>query len=241
MGKIDDILAGRQDTALTEVTSEEALKHLVGDDAKYATVEDMAKAMLNGQLHISQIEKENAEFRDSTNKAKGVEDILAAIAAQKAPAEGTPPVIDQLPVVDSEKLTVAEQITAALAKRDEGRVEAQADDNVNKVITDLEKLYGKDALVIYQAVGKNLGLDLSDLARKSPEAVMKLVADARPASTNNTGLQSSTHTTATPQVQAGVLNSTAIDKMFSEGKLSRHEKIALENEMLTLMGRDFFN
>jgi hypothetical protein len=237
MGKIDDILAGKQDQQISEVTGEDALKHLVGDGAKYATVEEMAKGMLNGQLHISQIEKENAGFRDTSTQAKGIDDILAALKGQQQPpTDGNQLPADQQKPAGSDEPTVAEQITAALATRDANTVTQAEDANVVKVIDDLAKIYGDKALDVYQAVGKEMGLDLESLAKKSPAAVMKLVADARPAANNNSGLPQSSHNTDLTQVQGGVMNQTAINKQFAEGKLSRYEKIALENEMLTKLG-----
>jgi len=242
MGKIDDLLAGNQTNAMNDVTGEEAMKHLVGEGAKYATVEDMAKAMLNGQVHISQIEKENAGFRDSNTQAKGVDDILAAIAASGKQVDGNHQDDDNHQKGGAaDEPSVAEQIATALEQRDAGRVKEKSDANVLSVVAKLEELYGAEALTIYKKVGDELGLNLSELAEKSPAAVLKLVADARPASSNNQGLQQSTVNTTTHQVQGGVMNSTAIDKMFADGKLSRHEKIALENEMLTQMGSAFFN
>lgn len=241
MGKIDDILAGNKDSAMNEISGEDALKHLVGEGAKYATVEEMAKGMLNGQVHISQIEKENATFRDTSTQAKGIDDILAALkGTQQNSDDGNHQHDDNHDKGGSDELSVAEQIKAALAQRDANTATQAEDANVTKVIDDLGKLYGDKALDVYQEVGKEMGLDLEALAKKSPAAVMKLVADARPASNNNSGLPPSSHNNGVLQVQEGVMNKTAIDKQFKEGKLSRHEKIALENEMLTKLGDEFF-
>lgn len=240
MGKIDDILAGNKDSAMNEISGDDALKHLVGEGAKYATVEDMAKGMLNGQVHISQIEKENATFRDTSTQAKGIDDILAALKTQQPPTDGNQPPADQQKPAGSDGPSVSEQITAALEQRDANTAAQAEDANVVKVIDDLGKLYGDKALDVYQAVGKEMGLDLEALAKKSPAAVMKLVADARPASNNNQGLPPSSHNNDVPQVQGDVMNHAAIKKLFEEGKLSRNEKITLENEMLTKLGSEFF-
>lgn len=240
MGKIDDILAGNADQAMNDISGEDAMKHLVGEGAKYATVEDMAKAMLNGQVHISQIEKENATFRDTSTQAKGIDDILAALKGTKDSDDGNHHDDDNHHKGGSDELSVAEQIKAALEQRDANTAAQAEDANVVKVIDDLGKLYGDKALDVYQAVGKEMGLDLEALAKKSPAAVMKLVADARPASNNNSGLPQSSHNNGVAQVQGGVMNQSAIKKQFDEGKLSRNEKITLENEMLTKLGSEFF-
>lgn len=241
MGKIDDMLANKQNDQIAEVTGEDALKHMVGDGAKYATVEDLAKAALNGQVHISKIEQENATLRDSTDKAKGIDDILAALKGtqhQQATDDTHPPADQQKPG-GSDEVSVADQIKAALEQRDANTVNKAEDANVVKVIDDLAKIYGDKALDVYQQVGKEMGLDLEALAKKSPAAVMKLVADARPAS-NTSGLPQSTQTFTQEPISGGVMTKSAIEKQFKEGKLDRYAKIALENEMLTQLGSDKF-
>lgn len=241
MGKIDDMLANKQNDQIAEVTGEDALKHMVGDGAKYATVEDLAKAALNGQVHISKIEQENATLRDSTDKAKGIDDILAALKGtqQQQTTDDTHPPADQQKPGGSDEVSVADQIKAALEQRDANTVNKAEDANVVKVIDDLAKIYGDKALDVYQAVGKEMGLDLEALAKKSPAAVMKLVADARPAS-NTSGLPQSTQTFTQDPIAGGVMTKSAIEKQFKEGKLDRYAKIALENEMLTQLGSDKF-
>ena len=57
MPKIEELLANKTNDQIAAITGEEALKHMVGEDSKYATVEDLAKAALSGQLHISKIEQ----------------------------------------------------------------------------------------------------------------------------------------------------------------------------------------
>jgi len=241
MGKIDDMLANKQNDQIADVTGEDALKHMVGEGAKYATVEDLAKAALNGQVHISKIEQENATLRDSTDKAKGIDDILAALKGtqHKDEDDGNHQHADQHDKDGSNEVSVADQIKAALEQRDANTVNKAEDANVVMVIDDLSKIYGDKALDVYQAVGKEMGLDLEALAKKSPAAVMKLVADARPAS-NTSGLPQSTQTFTQEPISGGVMNQSAIAKQFKEGKLDRYQKIALENEMLTTLGADKF-
>lgn len=241
MGKIDDLLADKQKDQIADVTGEEALKHMVGEGAKYATVEDLAKAALNGQVHISKIEQENASLRDTSDKAKGIDDILAALKGQqhKDDDDGNHQHDDNHDKGDSNELSVEDQITAAFAKRDQGDVVKKEDGNLNETVDLLAKAYGDKANEVLTKVGQTLGIDMEALAKKSPQAVMKLVADARPASNTN-DLPPSTQYGNLQQITGGVMTKSAIAKQFKEGKLDRYQKISLENEMLTQLGAEKF-
>lgn len=240
MGKIDDLLSGKQDDALADVTGEDALKHLVGEGQKYATVEDMAKGMLNGQVHIGKLEKENSTFRDATTQAKGIDDILAALNGKKTNEDDdNHQHQDHDDKGDSAKLSVEDQIAAAFTKRDDDAVKVKEDANLNSTVDELSKLYGDKALETFNKVGKDLGIDLEALAKKSPAAVMKLVSEARPAE-QTSGLPQSTQMNTTTQVNGGVMNQAAIGKLYKEGKLNRDQKITLENQMFTQLGSDKF-
>ncbi len=240
MGKIDDLLANKQNDQIADITGAEALEHMVGEGKKYATAEDLAKAALNGQVHISKIEQENATLRDTSTSAKGIDDILAALKGQQQPpTDGNQLPADQQKPAGSDEPTVAEQIAAAFAKRDQGQVDQKEDANLNETVELLAKQYGDKATAVYAQVGHDLGIDMEALAKKSPQAVMKLVNDARPASNTN-GLPQSSQTYTQEPLAGGVMTKTVIDKMFKEGKLDRNQKIVLENEMFTKLGRDKF-
>lgn len=241
MGKIDDLLANKQNDQIADVTGEEALKHMVGEGAKYATIEDLAKAALNGQVHISKIEQENASLRDTSDKAKGIDDILAALKGQqhKESDDGNHHDDDNHQKGGSEELSVADQISAAFAKRDQGQVDQKEEQNLTKTVDLLADMYGDKANEVYAKVGHDLGIDMEALAKKSPQAVMKLVADARPASSTN-GLPSSSQTYTQEPINGGVMTKEVIAKMFKEGKIDRNAKINLENEMFTKLGHDKF-
>ena len=241
MGKIDELLANKQNDQIADVTGAEALEHMVGEGKKYATAEDLAKAALNGQVHISKIEQENLDLRNSSDKAKGIDDILAALKGQQHQEEhdGNHHHDDNHEHDGSNELSVADQITAAFAQRDQGQVDKQEDKNLNETVELLAKMYGDKATAVYTQVGQDLGIDMEALAKKSPQAVMKLVTDARPASNTN-GLPQSSQTYTQEPLAGGVMTKAVIDKMFKEGKLDRNAKITLENEMFTKLGHDKF-
>lgn len=230
-----------EQTDATEVTGEDALKLLVGDDGKYKSVEEMAKGTLNAQTHIATLEKELAELRDSAAKSKGIEDILEQLKAQgtQPNTDGNPDGSDQTTQQDS--VSAADLIAAEFDKRDQAAAQERAKANMKQVASELQKQFGNKAADIYDKVAKECGVDLDELGAKSPQAVLRLVAGAvTPAQTQTQSTPPSTRQTAFDQNSGAILGKAAIQKMFDEGKLKRHEKIALENEQLTKLGGKLF-
>lgn len=236
MGTIDDILAGNQTDKLANVTGEQALEHMVGENAKYKTVEDLAKAALSGQLHISDLENENKGFRDSQDKNKGIEDILAALKGQQQQEhDGNHHDDDNHQKGGDEQPSVADQIAAALQTRDNNAANGVAEANQAQVATEVQKLYGDNAGKMFDKAAKDLGLDLNELAKKSPQAVLKLVADARPAS-NTTDFNSTVNT----EHSRNDSTRESIAAQYKAGTIDRYQKIAMENEALTRLGDKYF-
>lgn len=237
MGTIDDILAGQQNDKLANVTGEQALEHMVGENAKYKTVEDLAKAALSGQLHISDLENENKVFRDNQDKSKGIDDILAALNGNKDKDEdhGNHQDDDNHQKGGEEQISIADQIAAAFKSRDDKTDASTAAANQAQVAADIAKAFGDNAGKMFDKVGKELGIDLNELAKKSPQAVLKLVADARPASNttdfNSTVNQEHSHNDNTRE---------SIAAQYKAGTIDRYQKITLENEALTRLGDKYF-
>ena len=138
---------------------------------------------------------------------------------------------------------MAEQITAAFSQRDQQSVADTQAQNQATLVQELGKTYGADALNVFNAVGEELGLDLNELAGKSPAAVMKLIASARPAPQQNLS-QALPNGQNMPQQQqfqqGGVLNKSAIDALYAGGKIKLAEKHQMENKQLTVLGRAAF-
>jgi len=219
------------------VTSADALKLLVGDGAKYKTVEDLALATLHGQTHIATLEKENATFRESSSKQSSIEDILAAVKNQQ---------VNQTPVVDDNQLLADQQkpdstpvdieatVAEMLNKRDSAN---NATANVAAVQAALSNALGDNAGSIFTKRGEELGMDLDALSASNPQAVIKLVLQQRPAAHQDVNLPPSNFSGNLEQTNAvGDLNHEAIQVMFKAGTIKRHQKIQMENEQLTKLG-----
>lgn len=233
-------LFGQQQQQAPEVTGADALAELVGEGKKYATVEDLAKGMVHGQHHIGTLEQETATLREQSGTAKSVEDVLAAIKGM-SPQQTQEQIADQQPAQQQQQgeLTVAEQIAAAFSERDQLSVTQTEDQNRATLIADLGTKYGAEAATLYAQVGNDLGLNLDELAGKSPAAVMKLIADARPAPQQNLSqaLPNGQSQQQQQQLQqSGVLNQTAIKALHASGKISLSEKHRMENQQLTALG-----
>ena len=235
-------LFGQQQPAAIEINGADALAQLVGEGKKYATVEDMAKGAVNAQQHIGTLEQETATLREQTSAAKGVADVLAAIKGTTQEPVLQQQVADQQPAATNEGLTIAEQIDAAFQARDSKVLANTADTNRKTVINDLGVKYGADAAVLYEQVGRDLGIDLDELAGKSPAAVMKLIADARPAPVANVSQALPTGINSMPQQQQsnGVLNKSAIQALYDAGKINMTKKHQMENQQLTSLGSAAF-
>ncbi len=240
MGDVNSLF-GSADTDLGTVTGEDALSQLVGEGKKYATAAELAKGMLHGQVHIGKIEQENSDMRDTANKAKGVDEILAALKGQQQqPTEDIQHHADPQGG-GSEQLGVEDLIAKAFANRDAASQLGQEASNRQAVIDSLAQTYGAQASQVYAAVGQDLGLNLDDLAAKSPNAVLKLVAQARPAQAADTGLPVGSQHGPVGTNTSGTLNKAAINKMYAEGKIKSLEaKHQLENQQLTALGDKLF-
>lgn len=238
MGTENTLFAGQNDEAPQQLTGEDALKALVGEGQKYTSVEELAKAALHAQKHIEKLEQEAKELRDQTLKAKGVDDILAALQGNAAPDGRNPQ--DQDPAPAGPDADVSSLVAAEFEKRDAAARKLAEDANLQQVVKTLGEKYGAKAGEVYAQTGQQLQINLDELARKSPAAVLKLVADARPAP--GQGSQLPVGTRQSPlSAQSGVLGKAAIKAMYDNKQINRHEKITLENKMYSQLGADVFN
>lgn len=224
-----------------EVSGADALKLLVGEGCKYATVEDLAKAMVHGQNHINTLQDENAQLRDAAQKQQTVEEMLKEIreASLQPPQEQQQQPTDQQPPATPEQQPdVNELIKAALAERD---ARTQAQKNADAVKEAIAQKLGDRAAEVYRATGDKLGVDLDKLSSESPQAVINLVLGQQTGAPNASGL-SGGHNRDLGSEQPGghPMSKKAIQSRFDKGEISRHEKIRLENEGLTQLGADFW-
>jgi len=224
-----------------ELTGEDSLKLLVGDGKKYATVEDLAKGMVHGQNHITTLEQEATTFKDARTKQTSIDDILAAIKSgdntnqQLADnQQQTDPSAN-----DTSQVDISQQIKDALEAQTQSN---RAVSNVQLVTESLGKALGARANEVYTRVGKELGVNLDELAKTSPEAVIKLcTGQGQPSpATNNLPAGTLTNAPANTSVN-GELNYKGIQELYAKGGMPREKKFELEMQQAIKLGSTFYN
>ncbi|MEE8598913.1 MAG: hypothetical protein V3S69_05305 [Dehalococcoidales bacterium] len=224
-----------QDQAPAEVTGEDALKLLVGEGQKYATVEELAKAAVNGQAHIQTLEKETAELRDNANKAASMEEVLKAIRDGGHVPSGDNNVADQSPANTDEKpLDIEALLEQKLSERDSVNI---ATSNTQKVQDALAAKFGNRAAEVYRKAGQDNNCDLDQLAKTSPQAVINLVS-GQPTSSSSQSLNGGHQV---PEAEVDVnLTKASINKRYAAGEIDRDTKTKLEFEGFTQLGSSRF-
>ena len=223
-----------------ELSGEDSLKLLVGEGKKYLTVEDMAKATIHGQSHITKLEQEATTFRDAQTKQTSIDDILAAIKGgntNQQQQDDNQQQTDQSNTDSRDNVSITQQIQDALATHEQGN---QATSNVKRVTESLGKVLGARANEVYTKVGRELGVNLDELAKTSPDAVIQLCTGQGQPSQNNGSLPRTTFTNTTTDL-SGELNHKGIQELFAKGGMSREKKFELEHKQAIKLGSSYFN
>lgn len=234
---VEEILAAAK--VAQEMTGEQALAALVGDGKKYATAEDMAKGALNGQAHIEKLEAEAVGYKTDATKAKGVDELLAMINKQSTTTTDETSTDDQSDNTTFGVEQVNDMIAKALQSRDGASVDKQREANQKLVTDELIKKYGDKALDVYKALSAKHNTDLATLAGDSPSLVLQLIG-SQTSGTQQTSLPASTNGTTLTGGNNGKLTKKAIATMYANGDIDRYQKIDMENDNYTLLGKDAF-
>jgi type III secretory pathway component EscV len=224
----------------TELSGEDALKLLVGDGAKYKTIEDLAKGMVHGQAHITKLETEATTLNENAQKQTSIDEILAAINADKGQQQHT----EQQEQTDQstqqpDTVDIATQIKNALAEQAQT---TNAQDNIKKVTDSLGKSLGVRADEVYSRVGKDLGVNLDELSKTAPDAVIRLCTGQQSAVQQQGDLTQSQHSAAlTQQTLMSELTQTGIQELYAKGGMTREQKFTLEMNNAVSLGDKFFD
>lgn len=152
-----------------------AIDQLVGDGKKFKTIEDLAKAKLESDAFIANLQRENAGIREDLNARVRMEQLLERL--ETLPDEGTNRsgdnhTPDNSPDNRPDLETIIEQ---KLTKRE---AEKKVSDNVNAVKDGLRKYFGDDYDEKLRARVAKLQLSesvLNGLAKESPKDFFKLL------------------------------------------------------------------
>jgi len=226
-----------------ELSGEDALKLLVGEGAKYSSAEELAKAMVHSQSHITKLETEATTFKDTQAKQTSIDDILAAIKAGQSNDNQQDDNQNQADQHDkgSSEVDITKTVQEALATQTRNQ---QAVTNTELVTNTLSKELGTRANEVYSKVGKDLGVDLDELSKTSPEAVIRLCTGQAQPSQQHNNLPASTHTRGFDKPNTSVngeLNYQGIQDLYKKGGMSREKKFELEMNQALKLGDKFYN
>ena len=227
-----------------ELSGEDSLKLLVGEGKKYATVEDLAKGMVHGQNHITTLENEATSHKDAQAKQTSIDDILAAIKSngnsEQQQSDDNQQPADQRASDSNDTVDIAQQIKEAMAEQTRTN---SAVANTQLVTDSLSKVLGARANEVYTKVGKELGVDLDELAKTSPEAVIKLCTGQQPQAPQQNNLPASTQVNHPSNVNRidGELNYKGIQDLYAKGGMSQEDKFKLEMTQAIKLGDTFYN
>jgi hypothetical protein len=162
--------------------SKNYLEELVGEGKKYKDQIELAKAAVYKDLHIQQIETENAELREEFSKLRKEHNSSASLAEridqliqlqqQKASSDNN----NTVKAEDKQGIDPAQFDSLLDAKLTAREADRRARDNMNAVKKGLEAQFGNGYPTVLKQTVENLGLTVEDadaLARKSPAAFFK--------------------------------------------------------------------
>ena len=190
-----------------ELTIEEMLTAIVGDDKKYKTIEDAVNSINPAQEHISKLEDELAKLREDATKSKSQEDLLEEMRIELAKNQAPPPVEPEPatppqpePKDDNLKgIDIEAMIKAQLQQADSQKSEAN---NINSVTSAAVKVWGNDAQSKFYEAAQANGYTpdmIKALSASSPQAALHAVGLSSKVKTPMSGSPAGTLRTASPE------------------------------------------
>jgi ribosome-binding protein aMBF1 (putative translation factor) len=161
---------------------------LVGEDKKYKTVQELAKSVLHKEMHIRDLEKENADYRQAVQQGLTREEFYEAMKVLTQPSPSTPSQTEGEP----ERAPSSEQISSLVGKLvDERLSEDRQRANLDYTVKEAEKRLGPSYKKILRERAQALGeseQDLAKMARTKPQLFLELMAPVKSVETHVPGL-----------------------------------------------------
>ena len=226
----------------TQDPTEQFLSELVGEGKKYSDVEQLAKAYVHADKHITLLERQTEELRADLGKDDKINQILEQLSTEKTTtdtAETTTQTTEEL-----SKETLEDLIKNTVTDLEKIRT---AEQNRTKVIEDLKTKFGGKAneVLANRAKALNMSLkQLEDMAATSPTAFMTLIEGVQ--SPTDTGIEGAVNTASLQSTQGAeqVKGHSYYQNMRRENKRRYFSpEIQREREaMLNKLGSEkFFN
>lgn len=154
---------------------------LVGEDKKFKTVEDLARAKIESDNFIEQLKREQAELRAELTARPAVDrsqEILDRLEALRKEPVTEQPANQQLERTEVNGLSIND-VERVLEER-ERKARAQA--NINSVKAKLQETYGDKYGQALKLIAEKNGLtaqSLDQLAAQSPQLVLNLMGQVK--------------------------------------------------------------
>jgi hypothetical protein len=211
----------------------------IGEGKKYANVQAADQAFGHLNTHVATLEEENSRLRDEAKTSRTVDDVIESIKqntleAQKA--DSATPDQGQQPVTFNEDAIIDKAVARINAIESDKKME----DNGSLVQEALTKQYGEKAGEMFREKQEQLGVDLSDLARKSPAAVLEFFKEpGQPTRMDSARGTVNTATLTSADSEMGTHD--YYEAQHKAGTISREEKFRKQHIALSELGPDRYN
>ena len=155
---------------------------LVGEDKKFKTVEDLAKAKIESDNFIEQLKREQAELRAELQSRPTAVDRSQEILDRLEALKKTPVTEQQVnqPLERTEVNGLSVDDVERVLEQREQKARAQA--NINTVKAELQKVYGDKYGQALKLLAEKNGLNtqaLDQLAAQSPQLILNLMGQVK--------------------------------------------------------------
>ncbi len=236
MTNLSEMFTNDADQSNLDTGNQEGDLLFIGEGKKYVNDKEADKALAFKDDHIQKIETENALLREESQKAKTLDDVLKSIKAQNQGNESTEQTVtgENQDSVDIDAL-VAEAIDKKMTASQKRTTE---ESNSKEVFNELSKKYGSKAGELFSSKGRELGIDLDELSKISPKAVLEYFKEAPNQSNKGSGYQSGTYNTAnlTGSNSSDFGTYSYWSEQIKSGKISRDVGFKEQHKSLQEMG-----
>ena len=164
----------------TPEQKEEYLNNLVGEDKKYKTADDLAKAYHHANMHIDELKSDLDEYKGGKELLNEVLDEIRSSSTEESVETPAPPKATVEPRIQTDD--VAKIVGEEFSKREQAATVAN---NVGVSMDKLRELYGSDTNVkvaVTKAINgdDNIKRVIDDLSKTSPDSMVKFITGIVP-------------------------------------------------------------
>lgn len=204
------------------------LDTLVGDNQKYKTPDELAKAYVNADNHLDELRRDNAQLKAERDALK----ITPPVVQEQAKQDPAPPVTPKAPEVVDTRSQIREELKAIT-------LEQKFEENVETTAQKLIEVYGDPAraseAVKRRAAELGVGVEwLRDAAARSPSAFyasMGIKPNEAPTNRETPAPKNEMRTDVNLNQRAGSKQSYAHFNELRKTDKARYYSVAVQAEM----------